>query len=152
MTSSYTDANGNVFEYIQISDSLGSPGNDFSVDIRPVKLLLAVIQSDKNCSILIHSPLYFFAKLGDNAAINNITLKETSGSFQRTITPNLYKFGPNTEITLAGGNASTNQAPTNYLEVDRLSSSLVDKQNEQKLRPGSSVDTVFIGADQDQTN
>ena len=29
-----------------------------------------------------------------------------------------------------------------------MSSSLVDKQNEQKLRPGSSVDTVFIGADQ----
>ena len=148
VTSSYTDANGNVFEYIQISDSLGSPGNDFSVDIRPVKITANGNPVRQKLFNFNPFPLYFFAKLGDNAAINNITLKETSGSFQRTITPNLYKFGPNTEITLAGGNASTNQAPTNYLEVDRLSSSLVDKQNEQKLRPGSSVDTVFIGADQ----
>lgn len=150
VTSSYFDANGNIFEYIQISDDLGSPGSDFSVEIRPVKLTATGNPERQKLFNFNPFPLYFFAKLSDNSAINNISLKETSGSFQRTITPNLYKFGPNTEVTLAGGNASTNQAPTNYIEINRLSSSLIDKQNEQKLRPGTAIDTLFIGANQTQ--
>jgi hypothetical protein len=37
-------------------------------------------------------PLYLVAKLKDNSQINNITVKETIGDFQRTITPKWYKY------------------------------------------------------------
>ena len=61
VTSSYTDANGNVFEYIQISDSLGSPGNDFSVDIRPVKITAKGNPIRQKLFNFNPFPLYFFA-------------------------------------------------------------------------------------------
>ena len=32
-----------------------------------------------------------------------------------------------------------------------MSSALVDVQNTQELRPGTSIDTIFIGADQSET-
>ena len=83
--------------------------------------------------------------------MNNITIKETVGEFQRTISPKLYTLGSNIAITNAGGNADvTGAAPTNFDEVTRLSSALVDVQNQQKLRPGSSVDTIFLGANSTQ--
>jgi hypothetical protein len=93
--------------------------------------------------------LYFFAKLSDNAKVNNISIKETSGGFQKTISPTFFTFGDNTAITNASGQADvTGIPPTNFNEVTRLSSALVDKQNEQQLRPSTTVDTVFIGEDQ----
>ena len=94
-------------------------------------------------------PLYFFAKLSDNAAINNITIKETSGGFQRTITPILYVRGDNISVTNAGGKANVSGAPpTNFLEVTRLSSALTDIQNEQQLRPTTKIDTLYVGENQ----
>ena len=144
---SYTDAQGNVYNFIQIDQSLGSPGTDFSIDIRPIKVTAAQNPIRQKLFNFDPYPLYFFAKLSDNAAINNITIKETVGDFQRTITPKLYTLGANIEITNAGGNADvTGAAPTNFDEVTRLSSALVDVQNQQRLRPGKTLDTIFLGA------
>ena len=46
-------------------------------------------------------PLYLTGNLKDNSAINNITVKETVGDFERTITPRLYVKG-NISVTNAG--------------------------------------------------
>ena len=144
---SYTDAQGNVYNFIQIDQSLGSPGTDFSIDIRPIKVTATQNPIRQKLFNFDPYPLYFFAKLSDNAAINNITIKETVGDFQRTIAPKLYTLGANIEITNAGGNADvTGAAPTNFDEVTRLSSALVDVQNQQRLRPGKTLDTIFLGA------
>ena len=145
----YFNAEGDVFNWIQISESLGSPGSDFSIDIRPITISASGNPLRQKLFNFDPYPLYFFAKLGDNAAINNISIRETSGNFVRTISPKLYTLGDNVEVTNADGKADTQgAAPTNFLEVSRLSSALIDKQNEQNLRPSTAVDTIYIGENQ----
>ncbi len=145
----FSDADGNVFSYIQISQTLASSSSSFSIDIRPVKITASNNPIRQKLFNFDPFPLYFFAKLSDNAKVNNISIKETSGGFQKTISPTFFTFGDNTAITNASGQADvTGIPPTNFLEVTRLSSALVEKQNEQQLRPNTTVDTVFIGEDQ----
>ena len=146
---SFVTGGTNITSYIEIDQSLGSPGSDFSIDIRPIQITASGNPVRSKLFNFNPFPLYFFAKLSDNAAINNISIKETSGNLVRTISPKLFKFGDNSEITNANGNADlTGTPPTNFLEVNRLSSALIDKQNEQNLRPTTQVDSVFIGENQ----
>ena len=50
------------------------------------------------------------------------------------------------QIDNAGGNADiTGRPPTNFKSVKRLSSSAVDTQNEQKLRPSVTKDIFYVG-------
>ena len=96
-------------------------------------------------------PLYLTGNLKDNSAINNITVKETVGDFERTITPRLYVQG-NISVTNANNNASTlGEAPPHYQEVNRLSSALFDNQVEQTLRPGVIRDTFYVGGNDSKT-
>jgi hypothetical protein len=150
VTTSYTVAGGTIFSYIQISQTLGSVGSNFTVLIRPVQITSSGISKSKLFNYSPY-PLYLVAKLKDNASINNITIKETIGDFQRTITPKWY-VNSNTTITDAGGNADiTGAAPTNFKEINAQSSALVDIQNEQKLRPYVERDTMYIGANSTNT-
>ena len=154
----FTYTSGNTFySYIQISDTLGgSSGTPFTILIRPVKLTA----NGSPLKVKLYNynpyPLYLVAKLKDNAAINNISVKETVGDFVRTISPKFYVFEaggdlPSVEITNAGGNADiSGAAPTNFDEVSRLSSALVDVQNEQRLRPGVERDILYVGANSTQ--
>jgi len=149
LTSSYTDANNNLFSYIKISSSL-SAGSDFTIAIRPVRATGSRINVQKLYNYNPF-PLYLVAQLHDNAAINNITIKETIGNFQRTVTPRFYVSG-GCEVTNADGNADTTGAPpTNFKEVTRLSAALVDTQNQQKLRNVTKRDTLYIGANSTET-
>ena len=95
-------------------------------------------------------PLYLVGKLMDNAKINNISVKETIGETQTTVSPVLaVTNGSVGTVDNASGNAdTTGLPPTNFVSVKRLSSSEVDTQNEQKLRESSTVtkDIFFIGA------
>ena len=146
---SYTDGDGNIFSYIQVSQTVASPDPDFSIDIRPVRLTTPGNPIRQKLFNFDPFPLYFFGKLSDNAAVNNISIKETSGGFQRTISPKFYAFGDNTAITNASGQADVSgEPPTNFIEVTRLSSALTDIQNRQRLRPTTLIDTVYIGEDQ----
>jgi hypothetical protein len=55
-------------------------------------------------------------------------------------------------VTNANGNAdTTGVAPTNFQEVSRSSSALIDIQNEQTLRPFTERDTFYIGANSSET-
>jgi hypothetical protein len=134
------------FSYIQISQTLGSVGSDFTILVRPVQIT-GTGQINKS-KVYNYSPfpLYLVAKLKDNAAINNISVKETIGDFQRTISPKWY-VSSNATVDNVGGRADvTGAAPTNFDEIDRLSSALIDFQNDQQLRPFTERDTLYIGA------
>lgn len=158
VTSSYTNTQGNMFSYIQISQSLGSVGSNFTILIRPVLISTPANTIDPGNEITKQKlynynpwPLYLVAKLKDNAAINNITVKETIGDFQRTISPKWY-VSNNCTVTTAGGNADiTGAAPTNFQEIDRSSSVLIDIQNDQTLRPYIERDTLYVGANSTET-
>ncbi len=150
LTSSYVSSEGSTFSYIQISQTLGSVGSNFTILIRPVQITGNFVNSSKLYNYNPF-PLYLVAKLKDNAAINNISVKETIGEFQRTISPVWY-VSSNTEVTNAGGNAdTTGAAPTNFQEINRLSSALIDTQNDQSLRAYTERDTLYVGANSTQT-
>ena len=150
VTSSYTNTQGNIFSYIQISQSLGSVGSNFTILIRPVSITGTTISKQKLYNYNPW-PLYLVAKLKDNAAINNISVKETIGDFQRTISPKWY-VSSNCTVTTADGNADiTGAAPTNFQEIERSSSALIDIQNDQTLRPYTERDTLYVGANSTQS-
>lgn len=150
VTTSYTVAGGTVFSYIQISQTLGAVGPNFTILIRPVQMTASGVNKSKLFNYVPY-PLYLVAKLKDNASINNITVKETIGDFQRTVTPKWY-VSSNVTITDAGGNADiTGAAPPNFEEISRQSSALIDVQNEQKLRPYVERDTLYVGANSTNT-
>ena len=137
-------SSGNLFSYIKISGPTGL--TNFTLLFRPVRLTGT---GNVNTSKLYNFnpfPLYLVAKLQDNSQINNITVKETVGNFQRTITPKWY-VNNKASVQLYGGltdNAGT--PPTNFLEIDRLSSALIDTQNNSQLRPSQTRDVLYIGA------
>ena len=136
--------NDSSFSYIKISEEI-TESNNFSLLLRAVILTGNGVNSGK---VFNYNPfpLYLVAKLKDNSQINNITVKETLGNFQRTITPKWYKYN-NVSIELYGGktdNAAT--SPTNFSEISRLSSALIDTQNNSQLRPSVTRDTIYVGA------
>ena len=148
--------NNNSFSYIKISAQI-TQSNNFSILLRPVTLT-----ANRNDIVLVNSgkvfnydpfPLYLVAKLKDNSQINNISIKETVGTFQRTITPKWYTYDNDVvSIELYAGkadNAST--SPTNFKEIDRLSSALIDSQNNCQLRPGIIRDTLYVGENDTQS-
>ena len=142
-----------IFGYIEIDQSVTTSDDTFSIDIRPVKISATGGPDRQKLFNFNPFPLYFFAKLSDNATIHNISIKETAGQFQRTIAPRLFTFtddiegGANTSIiTTNTDNEGT--PPTNFEEVTRLSSALIDVQNQQSLRPTTKIDTVYVGEDQ----
>ena len=146
--------NDSSFSYIEISAQI-TQSNNFSILLRPVTLT-----ANSDDIVLVNSgkvfnynpfPLYLVAKLKDNSQINNITIKETVGTFQRTITPKWYTYD-NVSIELYDGkadNAST--SPTNFKEIDRLSSALIDTQNNCQLRPVTTRDTLYVGENDTQS-
>jgi hypothetical protein len=157
LTSSYTrtiilqDGSEEVktFSFIQISQTLSQSPN-FTISIRPVQSTGDYVNVIKLFDYNVY-PLYLVAKLKDNASINNLTIRETIGDFQRTITPVWYVSG-NAFVTDAGGNANVSgEPPTNFQELYRSSSALIDLQNTQKLRPYVERDTLYVGANSTQT-
>ena len=135
----FTDSSsGVVFSYIKISGDIGtSDPNNITVIGRPVTLTSNAIGGIKSKLFKYKVfPLYLVGKLMDNSKINNISVKETIGETQTTVSPVLaVTNGSVGAIDNASGNAdTTGTPPTNFVSVKRLSSSEVDVQNEQKLR------------------
>jgi hypothetical protein len=149
VTSTYTIGD-EQFSYIQISQTLGSFDTDFTMLIRPVQLTGTGNINQTKVYNYDPFPFYLVAKLKDYAKINNITVKETIGEFQRTISPKWYVR--NSSVDNASGNADiTGAAPTNFNEISRLSSALIDIQNDQELRPYTVRDTLYVGANETES-
>lgn len=85
-------------------------------------------------------------KLKDNSQINNISVTETIGNFQRTISPKWYVNSSASIELYSGKTDNTGTAPTNFLEINRTSSALIDIQNDQQLRPSTLRDVLYVGA------
>ena len=146
----FTNSSGVLFSYIKISGDIGtSDPNNITVIGRPVTLTANALGGIKS-KLFKYSvfPLYLVGKLMDNSKINNISVKETIGETQTTVSPVLaVTNGSVGAVDNASGNADvTGLPPTNFVSVKRLSSSEVDTQNEQKLRPSITKDIFFIGA------
>ena len=145
---------GVPYQYIEISESIGAPNNSTNLTIvgRPVQLKasrLGVISKNKLFQYDVY-PLYLVGKLMDRAQINNISIKETTGTFQKTTAPILSSTIGISGIDVAFDGTSNNTfndatPPTNFVSVDRLSSSTVDTQNEQILRPSTTKDIFYVG-------
>lgn len=145
VTSTYTSGTTS-YTYIRISQSLGV-SNPFTILIRPVNISANGLIDSTKLFNYNPFPLYVVAKLRDYAQINNISIKETIGDFVRTVSPRWYILGNSIEITNADGNAdTTGAAPTNFKEISRQSSALIDVQNQQTLRPSVDRDTLYVGA------
>ena len=140
-----------TFSFIELSGRLDSTYAALSPNInlafRPVRATALGGISVSKLFNYTPFPLYMLFKGLDKATINSISVKETIGNFSRTISPRFFVLpSTNTTITDAGGNAVRGDAPTHYQEKSRLSSALVDEQNEQKIRDGYKViDTVYVG-------
>jgi len=147
-------------EYIEISDtvkSTSSGSNDSNIEVvgRPVTLTGARLGT-KRTKLFKYEvyPLYLVGKMKDNAKINNISIKETTGTFQRTTAPVLsVTNGSNGVIDLANDGSSNltindSTPPTNFVSIDRLSSATVDTQNEHIIRPSVTKDIFYIGENQ----
>ena len=153
---SYTSG-GSSFQYVKISESTGLPDSeklDITLVGRAVKLegnRLNVPGGKIKLFKYDVYPLYLVGKLMDNARINNISIKEKSGEFQKTTAPIIsVSSGSNGIIDLANDGSKNNTTndntpPTNFLSVERLSSSTVDTQNQQTIRPSITKDIFYIG-------
>ena len=83
-----------TFEYIEITDNVRPSGfqqSDSNINIvgRPVQLRASrqgVTTKTKLFKYDVY-PLYLVGKLMDKAQINNISIKERTGTFQRTTAP-----------------------------------------------------------------
>jgi len=150
VVSSYVGAGNSIFSYIQVSPSLGSPGSNFTILIRPVNITGTGNINKTKLYNYNPFPFYLVAKLKDYAQINNISVKETIGNFQRTISPQFY-VNNKTSIELYGKTDNLGTAPTNFKEITRASSALIDIQNDQELRPYIERDTIYVGANSTET-
>ena len=85
----YQDVDGNDISFIEISADITSGGisaTNITLVIRPLRLVSSVHDITRIYNFNPY-PLYFVAKLGDNAVINNISVKEEIGTFTRTLSP-----------------------------------------------------------------
>ena len=145
-------------QYIEITDTVrpsksGQPDTNINIVARPVELKASRLGVTTKTKLFKYDvyPLYLVGKLMDRSQINNISIKEKTGTFQRTTAPTLsVTNGSNGVIDLANDGSSNltvndSTPPTNFIEVDRLSSSIVDTQNEQIIRPSTTKDSFYIG-------
>ena len=150
------------YSYIEIDGSITPPSSPFVLLLRPIKMSTVDGQTKTKLYNFNPYPLFFVAKMSDKSAINNLSIKETSGTFQKTTSPKLFvsRTADNTtdltwsgsgEVTLADNNTSnTASPPTNFKGGDRLSGSEIDNQNIQNIRPGVLRDTFYVGKKDEQ--
>ena len=137
--------------YVKISENISGDAGGLTegivIAIRPMKLT----SSSKTITKLYNYnpyPLFFVAKLSDRAAINNISIKETIGNHTRTFCPEFAVYDTVT-VTDADGQAEKDGSPpSNFEEIDRLTSAIVDTQNTQRLRPSELKDVFYVGENQ----
>ena len=101
-------------------------------------------------------PLYFFIESRDGARINGPIIKEV-GQITNTYNPRWIvtnnmtidttgiDVGPIGDTISTTGNLT--DAPPNFVDNNRLSSALIDTQNESQLRPYEVIDKLYVGQD-----
>ena len=168
IVSSYTATEGTetvLYEFIEIDQKLNGYGtatgiepsggvthNSLDVVFRPVSATGGGVNNRKLFNFNPY-PLYLVTKMMDHADINSLSIKETIGDLTRTVTPRMFVArGVGTAVTTYGGLAVIDEPPTNFEEIERLSSAAIDVQNQQKLRePFTVIDNFYIGANESKS-
>lgn len=101
-------------------------------------------------------PLYFFFESRDGATIRGAMIKETTQvlnsynpkwvSTEGVTVDNVnLSVGPIGDLVTTTG--SLDASPPNFIDKDRLSSALIDIQNQSQLRPYEVIDKLYVGQD-----
>lgn len=156
-----TEEEGNLVTYklIELSGKLYQAATDQLTDITvwyiPVSLETFRKLATKALNFNPY-PLYFFIESRDGARINGPIIKEV-GQVTNTYNPRWIvtnnmsidttgiEVGPIGDTKTTTGNLT--DAPPNFTDTDRLSSALVDVQNESQLRPYEVIDKLYVGQD-----
>ena len=99
-------------------------------------------------------PLYFFIEMRDGARLNGSVIKEV-GEVTNTYNPSwitsdgMVVSNSNISVGSIGNTSITTgdliDVPPNFVSENRLSSTLVDTQNQSQVRPYEIIDKTFIG-------
>jgi hypothetical protein len=101
-------------------------------------------------------PLYFFVEMRDGARVNGPVIKEETqvlNSYnprwfttnEMSVTNNSIQVGPIGDVVTTTGDLT--QSPPNFVDNNRLSSALIDTQNQSQLRPYEVIDKLYVGQD-----
>ena len=147
----------NVF-YIEVSSNSISSATKIYFNV--VRIYGRYINTTKVFSFDVY-PLYVVVGMRDNARINNITIDEYDNISKFSYTPNWLKsddssisivnsgsvnegLDPNTGNFISGGLSSEGEPSANFIETNRTSSSLIDRQLQQPLRPGEIRSSFYV--------
>lgn len=91
-------------------------------------------------------PLYLVIAMRENAEVNNIIVEEFYTDKTLTHTPK-FIWGDDDSITLSTVSTESDlKAPPNFSSDDRLSGVRFDTQTQQPLRPGETIYSFYVGA------
>jgi hypothetical protein len=123
-----------------------SSGDQEDIQLTPVSITGTHVSANKIFKFNPY-PLYLVAKLRDNAVINSISVSEFLGNTKVATSP---KWISNSlmDIDTYSGLAESDLPPVNFVSDYRLDSAAIDRQLQQKLRPASIVDSIFVGANE----
>ncbi len=160
----YEDSPGNFKNIIKLSNHL--PGQSQSsvtslvIWFVPIKLISYRKSISKSFNFNPY-PLYFFIEMRDGSLINGATIKEVTqvtntynpkwfiskelGDSQMTISNSSIQVGPVGDLKTTTG--ALTQIPPNFSSDKRLSSALIDVQNQSQLRPYEVIDKFYVGQD-----
>ena len=148
--------------YIEISGPLPSTG---SIAFRTIRAFSRYLNKTKVAKFDTY-PLYVIVGMRDKAKINNITIEEYDDVSKFSYSPTWLRepdttievvtagnqrqetLNPTTGYFESGGVSVQGEPPTNFVGLNRLSSSKIDKQLQQPLRPGEIRSTFFVGANE----
>ena len=145
---------GLTFQYIKIDGSTGLNDDDVvKLLVRPVKIYTPYsTQMNTKTKIFKYNPfpLYCIFKLKNYGELNNVSIKETRGDAQSTISP--IFLTRNCEVNTYGGlTDNVGTEPTNFRSVAPLSGAEFDNQNKSNLRPIALKDVYYVGKNETKT-
>jgi hypothetical protein len=153
------DEEGNRIDYQLIELSTNLPGQTQDT-ATPVTLWYVPVSLETFRKLVTRTfnfnpfPLYFFIEMRDSAAINGAVIKEI-GQVTNSYNPNWISsngmivsndniaVGPIGDTKTTTGNLT--DIPPNFIDKNRLSSALVDVQNQSQIRPYEIIDKVYVG-------
>lgn len=154
----YVTESGSKY-YVTVSDN--GLASESKIIFRVIRIYGRYINKTKVFSFDLY-PLYIVIGMRDKAAIHNITIEEYDSVNKFSYSPQ-WLISPLSFITVinsgtlteslnanngafnSGGLSFEGDPGTNYIEIDRLSSAVIDKQLQQPLRPGQIRSTLFLG-------
>ena len=148
-----------TYQLIELSDKIYQTATD---ELTPITIWYIPVNLETYRKLATKAlnfnpyPLYFFIETRDGAKINGPIIKEV-GQVTNTYNPRWIvtnsmtidttniAVGPIGDTVSTTGNLT--DAPPNFVDNNRLSSALVDVQNESQLRPYEVIDKLYVGQD-----